>query len=366
MTYTRPHHYTEEEIEWLKQNRPTHCATELAGMFNEKFHTNVKPSQLAAYCQRHHISADRAACQHVDHTGETGIMKCGLHAEVIACKGYKDIDVRFEDGTVVTHKSYQAFQNGEIHNPNTGITPKYAKKYIGKSAVMNDGRMLTITDYRGYSDVTGVFDDGTEVTFGMGNFDRGAVAHPDDISVAVQNNIQLKNKKRKYWIGQKAVMNNGMEAEIIQYDDANHITVRFTNGGIARANLGNFKKGTVRNPMSPSPTHPVIPGMVFTNTAGLRFQAVRQHENNKWLVRFEDGEEKDNVMTISITHKKVKHPAFNGTHYSSDDFHGYSLNKLAFRMNDDKVYYNVTTPEGKGDVTTLQDILKHQNIKCPF
>ena len=37
--------------------------------------------------------------------GETRIMNCGMEATCIAYRGTHDIDVQFEDGTIVEHKS---------------------------------------------------------------------------------------------------------------------------------------------------------------------------------------------------------------------------------------------------------------------
>lgn len=50
--------------------------------------------------------------------GVTRIMNCGKKATIIAYRGYKDIDVQFEDGAIVTHKSTGAFNNKEIIHPN--------------------------------------------------------------------------------------------------------------------------------------------------------------------------------------------------------------------------------------------------------
>lgn len=50
--------------------------------------------------------------------GETRMMNCGMEATIIRYGKYSDIDVRFEDGVIVEHKRYRAFENGNIANPN--------------------------------------------------------------------------------------------------------------------------------------------------------------------------------------------------------------------------------------------------------
>ena len=54
---------------------------------------------------------------------KTQKMKNGMKATIIAYRKSDDIDVQFEDGTIVKHKSYQHFTQGHIRNTNF--------KYIG-------------------------------------------------------------------------------------------------------------------------------------------------------------------------------------------------------------------------------------------
>ena len=46
------------------------------------------------------------------------MMHNGMYATVIAYRDYKDIDVRFDDGTIVTHTRRDQFNSGYIKNPN--------------------------------------------------------------------------------------------------------------------------------------------------------------------------------------------------------------------------------------------------------
>lgn len=46
--------------------------------------------------------------------GEKKIANNGLEMEIIAYRGITDIDIQFSDGTIVEHKTYQAFCNGHI------------------------------------------------------------------------------------------------------------------------------------------------------------------------------------------------------------------------------------------------------------
>ena len=53
----------------------------------------------------------------IDRTGETRINNQGLKMTIIEYINYNDITVQFEDGTIVEHRKYDAFQNGGISHP---------------------------------------------------------------------------------------------------------------------------------------------------------------------------------------------------------------------------------------------------------
>lgn len=46
--------------------------------------------------------------------------------EIIAVHGYNDIEVEFEDGTVVTGQTVASFRNGTVLNPNLKSSNKLA------------------------------------------------------------------------------------------------------------------------------------------------------------------------------------------------------------------------------------------------
>lgn len=53
-----------------------------------------------------------------DRTGETKLVNCGQVATIIAYRTCDDIDVQFEDGTVVKNATYASFRLRYIQNPN--------------------------------------------------------------------------------------------------------------------------------------------------------------------------------------------------------------------------------------------------------
>ena len=50
----------------------------------------------------------------IDRVGETRVMKCGMEAIIIRYGGATDIDVRFEDGTVVKNRWYGNFKKVKL------------------------------------------------------------------------------------------------------------------------------------------------------------------------------------------------------------------------------------------------------------
>ena len=51
------------------------------------------------------------------------MMNCVMKATIIAYRNSQDIDVQFEDGTIVKHKRIGNFRGGHIANPNIKINP---------------------------------------------------------------------------------------------------------------------------------------------------------------------------------------------------------------------------------------------------
>ena len=74
----------------------------------------------------------------------------GMKMKVIAYRKYNDIDVEFDDGTIVTTTS----------SPLTNGTVLYPKNYVGQSKPNKYGQTVTIIAYRGCKDIDVEFDDG--------------------------------------------------------------------------------------------------------------------------------------------------------------------------------------------------------------
>ena len=104
--------------------------------------------------------------------GETRMMNRGTEATIIRYGTCADIDVRFEDGAVVKHKTYKAFKKGEIANQNIKASR------LGETRMMKCGMKAAIIRYGGYNDIDVRFEDGKVVVHkAYNNFKKGSIAH---------------------------------------------------------------------------------------------------------------------------------------------------------------------------------------------
>lgn len=83
-----------------------------------------------------------------DIIGKKVMQHCGMNATCIAYRGNKDIDIKFEDGTVVYHKTKDCFIQGSISNPN--FNPASC---IGVTVMQKCGMKATCIAYRKAKDI---------------------------------------------------------------------------------------------------------------------------------------------------------------------------------------------------------------------
>lgn len=228
--------------------------------------------------------------------GECRMMNCGMKATIIRYGAYNDIDVEFEDGYVATNKKYSSFLKGQIDNPN--VEDKRLKhtreKLVGETRIMSNGQRCTIIAANGVRHIDVMFDDGTIVEDRVyDQFIRGYIVNPNVGS-------QIYSPDR---IGEKRLMNNGQEAEIIAFRHCDDLDIKFEDGGIARnTTYSSFCKGSIANP-------------------NFRLRSNQRGEKTQ-------------------------------------DYLGYTDIRFSFRLIDGHVFYSVTTPEGVRKVMTPQMMLE--------
>ena len=134
--------------------------------------------------------------------GEIRTAKNGLKMKLVAWRNANDVDVLFEDDTLVTGKSYGNFKKGVIKNPNYKYSPsasrsaKQATKYVGTTKMSNFGMSMTIIAYRSYNDIDVQFEDGfiREHAY-LRSFLRGEISHDTGYTL---NNVMFQKFAYEY------------------------------------------------------------------------------------------------------------------------------------------------------------------------
>lgn len=198
-----------------------------------------------------------------DHTGETAIANNGMKMTIIGYREYNDIDIQFEDGTVVYNRSYQEFNIGKISYPKS-------KSRIGETRVAKNGMKMTIINYRNANNIDIRFEDDVVVyNKKYENFKSGKISHPTI----------------HYKVGERGISKNGMDITIIAYRNRNDIDIKFEDNTIVcHKSYESFKNGIISHPFihfRVGETSTIKNGMVIT------IIAYRNH--NDIDIKFEDG-----------------------------------------------------------------------------
>ena len=159
--------------------------------------------------------------------GEENISKHGQKMKIVAYRSATDIDIQFENGTIVTNKTYRNFQKGTIEN---------TAGRIGESRPSTTGEMMTIIAYRGCHDMDIQFEDGTIVyNKTHQNFMLGEITNPN----------YMKNLR----LGETNVAKCGLEMKIVGYRNCEDIDVRFEDGVVVKnKRYGDFQKSDIAHP----------------------------------------------------------------------------------------------------------------------
>lgn len=172
-----------------------------------------------------------------DRIGETMLNNQNLEMTIIAYRSSADLDVQFEDGTVVKNRTYQTFQNGSIKDPNMNV---YASR-LHEKRIMNNGMVAEIIRYASSHDIDVKFDDGVVIegtTYGQ--FCDGSL-----------RNKFTGNVPKETRIGLTRTMNCGLTATIIDYRGCHDLDIEFSDGIIARhKSYQAFKDGHIAHQSS--------------------------------------------------------------------------------------------------------------------
>lgn len=119
-------------------------------------------------------TANRSQIPNTERIGETNTSYYGEQVTIIGYRGCEDVDVKFADGTIVRHTKYVYFQKGRLKNPNY-----FKNRRLGESHKASNGLIMTIIEYRNSMDIDVKFEDGVVVQHRTYfNFLKGEIRHP--------------------------------------------------------------------------------------------------------------------------------------------------------------------------------------------
>jgi len=98
-----------------------------------------------------------------DHTGEKAKMKCGVDCTITKYNNFNDIEVQFETGEIVESR-YDQFREGGILCPSVGRNSNLRHNHVGERNKMKCGKWCTITKYTNNINIDVTFDSGEVVT----------------------------------------------------------------------------------------------------------------------------------------------------------------------------------------------------------
>lgn len=280
----------------------------------------------------------------LERVGESNTATNGQRMTILAYHSYDNIDIRFEDGTIVLNKGYSEFKKGTILNPNAKTKESVIR--LGETSLSSKGELMTLEVWRGSSDIDIRFEDNTLVcNKTYANFKAGLITNPNFSS---KKYIGLTSRHRL----------TGMTMTIIAFRSCSDIDVKFEDGFIAyNKSVQNFKKGEI--------TYSSLSRIGETKLAnnGLYMEIVDYKANNDMTVKFEDG---TLVSTYYSSFKtgNIKHPAINltkkGYFGSSSELYGFRLVKLAYIYEGVSYFICECKVCGYRDILTVQEMKEHK------
>lgn len=283
--------------------------------------------------------------------GETIRAKNGQLMTIIAYRSSRDIDVQFEDGTIVQHRQYHEFKKGWIKNPNIP-----ARSHIGETNIAKNGQKMTIVAWRAYKDIDVQFEDGTVVCNRAYHiFQEGYIKNPNaEYGPNIQRTINAKNRH----IGEIRTAKNGLKMTLIAYRTSEDIDVRFEDGvEVFHRDYSSFDKGNIGHPnisLQRSCQHIRTDRIGESTLAlnGLKAAIVEYKNYNTMRVKFETGYITDNTQYIQFQKKMIRHPF-------PYQIGSVSMDRPAYIYNGAGNFYCHCTKCGLEDIMTVQEMREH-------
>ena len=111
------------------------------------------------------------------HIGDKVTRPDGTTITIIAFRNSADLDVQFDDGTIVSHRTWQMFNEDKIQNPNKPRKYCVTESKIGETILHQLGISMKIIEYKNTDNITVQFDSGYQRHCSYSNFKRGKIKH---------------------------------------------------------------------------------------------------------------------------------------------------------------------------------------------
>ncbi len=275
--------------------------------------------------------------------GESRIMKCGRKCTIIDYRRREDIDVQFDDGTIVKNKNYSNYCIGNI------AYPKNYKERIGEIRMMNKGEKCKIIAYHDCLNIDVQFEDGTIVkNKHYDDFVRGRILKVDKIT----------KKTCQKRIGETRIMKNGKKCTIIKYHDSHNIDVQFEDGLVVKNKYYyDFAAGNIA-----SRDYRALIGKTRVMKCGARCTIINSKSYKNFDIQFEDGVIIRNRDYDKFTKGKIAHPDLPKGMGRQSVFHNFEVKLISYA--DDTTYYRAKCKCcDLDDIMTPQQMIEHEKEK---
>lgn len=226
----------------------------------------------------------------------------GRHMVLVAYYDARNVDVSFDDGLVVA-TTYDRFKKGDVCHPEDKRGP-FKGYRVGESIVNRLGETVTITAYRSYNDIDVIIDDKVE---------KSHCRYLDFSS----GNINSKTSKTSFkdCLNKKFTNKYGETATVIEYVNANKVTIQFDTGEIKNCVYSSLVNGTFTKTTKPNLTptgrpkgYPSHLGETVTKRNGETITIIEYNGCRDFKVQFSDGTITQGKLYSDFLRGAIKNP----------------------------------------------------------
>ena len=200
------------------------------------------------------------------------MMNCGVMAEIIAYRGNKDIDVRFENKAVREHMTYYAFRKGTIALAERAKSQRRIddeKKYVGQKKMMKCGLEGEIVAFRGYANIEVKLSNDEICSTDLRSFYAGTVS------------------PTRVYLGEIRTMHCGQEARIVSFRTKDDIDIEFVDTGFVRKKVtySAFSAGQIKAPVLDHRNRPFKSMVEMCEHYHIKYQTYHRRIMDGWTQR---------------------------------------------------------------------------------